>query len=97
MATNKGHLDQEHQNLQSTKEKRDATEKEIHEDAFPSGGIGTKTYEYVSVVMPLDPKMKAYLDLTGQFPHKSSRGNEYLYVMYDSDGNTILAQAILNR
>eukprot|EP00957_Ditylum_brightwellii_P109220 8331405-Ditylum_brightwellii.AAC.2 len=41
--------------------------------------------------------MIAYLDLTGQFPHQLSRGNNYLYVMYDFDSNTILTEAIPNR
>ena len=36
-------------------------------------------------------KSTAYSDLTGQFPHMSSRGNKYLLTIYDHDANTILA------
>ena len=47
--------------------------------------------------MPARPKEKAYSDLTGRFPHISSRGNEYLFTMYDYDSNTILQVPIKNR
>ena len=38
-----------------------------------------------------------YHDLTGAFHHKSSRGNQYIFVLYDYDGNAILTQPIKNR
>ena len=38
-----------------------------------------------------------YHDLTGAFPHKSSRGNQYIYLFYDYDVNAILTQPIKNR
>jgi hypothetical protein len=91
-AIEKGHMDQERKNLQTTKPAPN-----IQADYFPTDGIGQKTYEYASVVLPLDPKLKTYLDLTGRFPHRSSRGNEYIYVLYDFDANAILAKAIPNR
>ena len=37
------------------------------------------------------------MDLTGQFPHKSSRGNEYLFVLYDYDTDAILFEPLKNR
>ena len=40
---------------------------------------------------------KCYSDLTGRFPFKSSRGNNYILVVYHFDGNAILAQCIKNR
>ena len=40
---------------------------------------------------------KAYTDLTGRFPFQSSRGNNYLFILYDYDGNAILAEPIKNR
>ena len=85
----KGHLAQERKNLQST------TIKEEEMDFFPTEGIGEKTYHYASKIIPF--KEKSYLDLTGRFPHKSSRGFEYLYVLYDFDSNAIEALPIKNR
>ena len=46
---------------------------------------------------PTPPRETAYSDQTGRFPHISSRGNQYSFVLYDYDGNTILAKAIKNR
>ena len=40
---------------------------------------------------------KAYMDLTGQFPHMSSRGNKYLVVVYDYDSNAIVMEPIKSR
>ena len=37
------------------------------------------------------------MDLTGRFPHKSSRGNEYFFVLYDYDTNAILFDSLKNR
>ena len=34
------------------------------------------------------------MDLPGRFPHRSSRGNEYLLVVYDYDSNSILVESI---
>jgi hypothetical protein len=36
-------------------------------------------------------------DLTGQFPVTSGRGNKYILVLYDYDGNAILAEPMKNR
>ena len=40
---------------------------------------------------------KAHVDLTGRFPYKSSRGNEYILIAYHVDSNMILGQAMKNR
>lgn len=40
---------------------------------------------------------KTYSDLTGRFPVVSSRGNQYIFIMYDYDSNAILAEPIKNR
>ena len=40
---------------------------------------------------------RAYTDLTGRFPYRSSRGSEYILVGYNYDGNYILAEVIKNR
>ena len=56
-----------------------------------------ETYEYASTLLPLTSKEKTYTDLTGHFRHKSSHGNEYLFVTYDFDSNAILVEAMKNR
>ena len=38
-----------------------------------------------------------YADLTGRFPFPSSRGNNYVMIMYDYDSNAILAEPVKNR
>ena len=38
-----------------------------------------------------------YTDLTGRFPYRSARGNEYIFIAYNYDGNAILAEPIRNR
>ena len=92
--TAKGHLDQERANLQSTKTK---PEDNIDIDFEPTDGNSTKTFENTAIIYAFDPKEKTYSDQTGRFPHRSSRGNEYLMVMYDHDANAILVEALKNR
>ena len=43
------------------------------------------------------PKGKAYSDQTGRFPHKSTRGNQYICTLYDYDGNKILTEPLKSR
>ena len=42
-------------------------------------------------------KNTAYHDLTGRFPHRSSRGMEYLIVVHNHDSNSILMITIKNK
>ena len=92
--TAKGHLDQERSNLQSTRDKNKNT---LDVDFEPNDGNSTKTFENTAVLYRFDPKEKTYSDQTGRFPHRSSRGNEYLMIMYDHDSNAILVEALKNR
>ena len=46
---------------------------------------------------PFQYKIKGFIDIIGAFPHKSSRINLYVMVMYDYDSNAILAEPIKNR
>ena len=69
------------------------------EDVFPDK-IPTKTKNIYYMVIPA-PEYKnkgfTYTDQTGRFPFKSSRGNEYIMVLYDYDANCLLFEAIPNR
>ena len=91
--TIKGHMIQERKNLRSTKIQ--VFQPENDSDYFPTKENSTKTL--FSKLLPYTPKELAYGDLTGRFPFKSSRGNEYIYIVYDYDSNAILAEAIPNR
>jgi len=66
----KGHMDQERNNLRST------ANAEEHADFFPQQ-IKSKVYTlFASIEKDIfDPKNKAYSDLTCRFPHTSSCGN----------------------
>ena len=94
LPTAKGHLDQERANLQSTKKPHDNADEN---DYFPQDGIAKKTYENATLIFPMTPKLTTYSDQTGRFPHRSSRGNEYIMIMYDYDANAILCEPLKNR
>ena len=95
IATAKGHMSQERKNLRSTKQPVPPPSIDQVDDHFPS--FEPKCSMVFSTMVPYSPKGMAYGDLTGRFPHKSSRGNEYIYIVYDYDSNAILAEAIPNR
>ena len=48
-------------------------------------------------IISFTPKEITYGDQTGKFPFKSSRGNEYIMIIYDHDANAILAKAFKTR
>ena len=56
-----------------------------------------KTCNLCATIIPFNIKIKSFSDLTSAFPHKSSRGNLFVVVMYDYDRNSILAEPIKNR
>ena len=146
IATSKGHLNQERQNIQSTKPEktyeeqlkiirntikkiknkmpndqsvthgsklrsgsttiesyksraakhllREALEADIFDDAFPkSDEHNIKTNDVMYHVYNSGDGV-AYTDLTGKFPYRSSRGNNYIMVAYNYDGNAILAEPV---
>ena len=111
--TAKGHMNQEMQHLQSTsKTYKDAlinntksttlssTESSpLDLDFHPPQDINTpKTHNcFLTLCNPSQNKQTGYLDLTGRFPYRSSRGNQYILTVYDYDSNAILVKAIKNR
>ena len=94
VATAKGHLNQERKNLQSTKLPSQDT---INDFFPPSDTPNVKTTEICAALFPFTAKETAYVDLTGRFPYRSSRGNQYFLVIYDYDSNAILAEVLKNR
>ena len=55
-----------------------------------------RTNEIMCNIVEL-PTGKIFTDQTGKFPVESSKGNNYLFVLYDFDSNAILAEPIKNR
>ena len=91
-ATIKGHLRQEQQGLQSTKQSTTF----LDSDMYPlSDTPNVKTHDVVYAVTTKEGK--AFMDLTGRFPYRSSRGNEYILIAYHYDSNAILGLPLKNR
>ena len=104
VSTSKGHLDQERSGLQSTKSVGATTPPELEltvdekADFYPERiENNTKTHECMALITPFKESEKAFMDSCGRFPHKSSRGNEYIMIVYDYDSNAILAEPFKNR
>jgi hypothetical protein len=106
IATNKGHLNQERKNIQSTKPsisinplvKLEPSTIERNLDFFPpSESPNLKSHQCFTSVVSFKTTAKAYSDQTGRFPYTSSRGNQYLMIVYDYDSNAILQEPLKNR
>ena len=91
----KGHLDQARKNQRSTKQSAQVLDLE-EDDAFPmSPADGARThYCYVAV---MEPTGQVYSDQTGKFVAPSSNGNNYLFIFYDYDSNSIHAEHMRTR
>jgi len=90
-ATVKGHLTQERKNLRSTKTSKVNTLQATHdynEEAYI-------TIEETTPKMLLENKN--YSDLTGRFPQRSNKGNQYIFILYDTTSNHIFAEPIKDR
>ena len=72
-----------------------AVQNDVMEDAFLLSVI--KTQDVMYVITKPHREGKAQTDLTGRFPVKSTRGSEYIFIMYDYDSNAILATTLKNR
>ena len=95
VSTAKGYLDQERANLQSTQSQIVDPDSDSF---FPvSDRPNVKSFDACAAVIPFVARNTAYHDLTGRFPHRSSRGHEYLLVVYDHDSNAILQCPLKNK
>ena len=89
--TLKGHINQERKNLQSTKF-------DIKQDYKPDSDVpNVKTHHIICSIIDFDKREIAYADLTASFPHMSSRGNQYLLVIYHYNSNAILVYPLKTR
>jgi hypothetical protein len=94
IATTLGHQDQTRKNAQSTQPKPQLdleSEQEPDPTSHPQ-----RTHQVFTAIVDSGTG-KIYTDQTGQFPVTSSRGNKYLFVLYNYDNNTILAEPIKSR
>ena len=67
-------------------------------DAFPEQEPKSKALLVTLIPAPQkDDKGITYTDQTGKFPFSSSRGHNYIMVLYDYDVNCILVNAIKDR
>jgi hypothetical protein len=96
LATAKGHMAQTRQNTRSTKpkkQKKAPTEEmdDANREAFaPKDNLPQHTHKVYTTITDINGKI--YTDLTGRFPTTSSKGNKYILVLYEYDGNAILAE-----
>ena len=104
-STIKGHMNRESSNLQSTKKSSitkgldDIALKELKDDYFPMSNTQNKKTNEVAyqLLQRSSQEGKAFMDLTGKYPIKSTSGNQYVLVAYNYDSNAILAEPIPNR
>ena len=89
-ATEKGHIEQERRNLQSTKNTT------IQADYFPPKEEKVKECIFKLIDMK-ELNDKSYMDLCGRFPYTSSRGAKYILVIYDQDSNLIEGVTLKSR
>jgi hypothetical protein len=69
-----------------------------NDDHFPpSPSPNIKCNEVAYAIINRADMSVGYMDGTGRFPQRSSRGNEYILIGYHFDGNAILGQPIKNR
>jgi hypothetical protein len=95
-----GHLDQTRSNARSTKPRKpnnvttpDTAPKLT--DTIDDPDLNTRRHYVYVDCEPITGKI--YSDLPGRFIAPSSRGNNYLLIVYDYDSNAILAEPMKNR
>jgi hypothetical protein len=91
--TQKGHMKQQCQNVRSAKVKQNTTdkpEKETHQD-IPQAKLKDV---YIEIYLANNT---VHFDQTGCFPATSSRGNTYIMVLVEINGNYIDAELMKNK
>ena len=107
IATELGHLRQEKQHLQSTSKLTlpvsnllqpstvSSASPASDDDLYPP--VEKKTKDLIYAIMQYKEKDLTAADLTGRFPYQSSRGNNYVMVMYHYDCNVIWGEPLKKR
>ena len=99
MSTTLGHQDQESKNVRSTKITlsldNDTPAPDVDDDIAPA--LDTRSHLICVTLVPHQALLKSYSDQTGKFHTPSSSGNNYIFVLYHQDTNSIHTVAIPNR
>ena len=98
VATAKGHMHQQRQGIQSTKQEPILPllpDKTIETPTSHETENNERTHACYTAVM--ETTGKTFSDQTGRFLIPSSSGNNYVFIMYDYDSNSIHAEAMPNR
>ena len=96
VATTLGHQDQEAKNIRSTNYFSTlAPATEILDDLAPA--LAPRSHQLCAMLFDKRDLLKSYSDQTGRFHIPSSRGNQYVFVLYHQDTNSIHTVAIPNR
>ena len=96
--TAKGHLDQQRANQRSTEAitpSTDAITRCIMPTSNPTQIPSPRFHDIYADCQPITGKI--FSDLPGRFVVPSSRGHNYLLIVYDHDSNAILAEPLKNR
>ena len=105
VATTMGHMKAQRQGVRSTKKKIDETTDEEDDDEndppleAPRPHLERAVNHQVAcgVIATSDLKGTVCTDLPGRFPFTSDMRNNYIFLMYDFDSNSILAKPIQSR
>jgi len=95
-ATVKGHLTRERKNMRSTRSPNLLSmSNQISEMQKPEIN---EAYIKIEFANPAKWKDRAvYSDLTGRFPQRSNRGNQYIFLLYDTTSNHIFVEPLKDR
>jgi hypothetical protein len=99
VATAKGHMNQQRQGIQSTKLTEPLQLPLLPEDNLDMHPTPENDYSPTQACFAavFETTGKAFLDQTGRFIIPSSAGNNYIFIMYDFNSNSIHAEAMHNR
>jgi hypothetical protein len=98
LATSKGHLKTQQKNVQSTKINTNLPIAASLDCSPSQEANNTSTHcVFSTIVRATDLRKKSYSDQTGKFPTQSSRGHNYVMVLYDYDSNSIQTRPLKTR
>jgi hypothetical protein len=92
IATIKGHLNQQRENIRSTQQPTTPT---TGDDTNPTLDSPNDQTNHV-FAFAIDVTGQIATNPTGRFPNTSSCGNKYILVLYDDNSNSILAKPMKN-
>ena len=98
-ATDKGHMKRRRQNIRSTRSNKDAVTQAKYEasDMNPPQQMCSALDMFCFAALADANEGTMYTDLTGKFPVRSYKNNQYVFVAYFYSINDILVRAMPNR